>query len=194
MRKIHILLACNNDHQKVFQDIPTVGFRRGKSLKDFLVRAKVPPLGDNRGSSGGCLGKRCGVCTNVKNTTEFASNRSKTYDIRNFHLNCSSTNVVYLLACKTCGINYVGSCTTKFRARFNNYKSCNNRHKSETVSQQNLHNHFDLPGHSGFSDFEFTLIDQGNILECTRKRERFWQYKLNTFLPNGLNECEVVTI
>ena len=49
----------------------------------------------------------------------------------------------------------------------------NNRHKSEIVPRQNLHNHFDLPRHSGFFDFEFTLIDQGNNLECTRKRERF---------------------
>ena len=91
-------------------------------------------------------------------------------------------------------MNYVGSCTTKFRARFNNYKSCNNRHKSEIVPQQNLHNHFDLPGHSGFSDFEFTLIDQGTNLECTRKKGRDFGNTNSTpfsFLPNGLNECEV---
>jgi len=60
------------------------------------------------------------------------------------------------------------------------------------VPQQELHEHFDLPGHSGFADFEYTLIDQGNSLEDVRKRERFWQYKLNTFLPHGLNDREVV--
>ena len=56
-----------------------------------------------------------------------------------------------------------------------------------------LHTHFDIPGHSGFSEFEFTLTDQGNDNESTRKKEMFWMYKLNTFLPNGLNEREVVT-
>ena len=90
-------------------------------------------------------------------------------------------------------MQYVGSCITKFRARFNNYKSCNKLHKTQVVNQHNLHAHFDLPGHSSFADFEFTLIDQGDNLECVRKRERFWQYKLDTFLPKGLNEREVVT-
>ena len=193
LRKLHIMLTGDKDHKKVFRDVPIVGFRRGKSLKDFLVRAKIPSPDGNRGSSGGCDGNRCQMCPFVKKTSSFADNKNKTYDIRGVHLNCSSTNVVYLLTCKTCGIQYVGSCTTQFRARFANYKSCNKRHKTDIVSQQHLHNHFDLPGHSGFSDFEFTLIDQGRSFEDTRERERFWQYKLKTLLPNGLNECEVVT-
>ena len=66
-------------------------------------------------------------------------------------------------------------------------------HKTQVVNQQNLPAYFDLPGHSSFSDFEFTIIDQGSNLECVRKRARFWQYKLDTFLPKRLNEREVVT-
>jgi len=85
----------------------------------------------------------------------------------------------------------VGSCTTKFRLRFNNYKSCQFRHLTKNVPQQNLHNHFDLSGHNGMSDFEFILIDQGSDEKSVRKKERFWQYKLQTFLPKGLNDCEV---
>ena len=98
---------------------------------------------------------------------------------------------MYLLTCKICGVQYVGSCTTKFRIRFNNYKSCNNRHKTTTVPQQEFHNHFDEPGHNGYLDWEITLIDQGDNENSVRKRERFWQYKLNTFLPNGFNDSEV---
>ena len=193
VRKAHSILAFDKVHQKVFQDVPLVGFRKGKSLKDMLVRAKVPTLGDdNKGQSEPCLGKRCGVCPSVKNTSEFASRNGKTYNIRGSTMNCSSSNVVYILRCKTCGIQYVGSCTTPFRTRFSNYKSCNKYHKDKTVPQQELQEHFDLPGHSGFANFEYTLIDQGNSLEDVRKRERFWQYKLNTFLPHGLNDREVV--
>ena len=191
LRNSHVILTCDKEHQRVFQDVPLVGFRKGKSLKDMLVRAKVPTLGDNKGQSEPCLGKRCGVCPFVKNTSEFVCKNGKKYNIRSSIMNCSSSNVVYLLTCKRCGIQYVGSCTTPFRARFSNYKSCNKYHKEKTVPQQELHNHFDLPGHNGFEDFEYTLIDQGDSLESVRKRERFWQYKLNTFLPNGLNDCEV---
>ena len=57
--------------------------------------------------------------------------------------------------------------------------------------QQQFHEHFDLQGHSGWSDFEFILIDQGISENDARKREMFWQYKLDTFIPNGLNDREV---
>ena len=192
LRKAHVILAFDKEHQSVFNEIPIVGFRKGKSLKDMLVRAKVPPKNNIKSGSGGCLGKRCGVCPYIKTTSEFMDKKGVRYEIRTTHLNCNSKNVVYLLSCKVCKTQYVGSCTTKFRLRFNNYKSCNDRHKCKIVPQQNVHNHFDQEGHHGFSDWEFILIDQGSDLECVRKRERFWQYKLNTFLPNGLNDCEVV--
>ena len=193
LRKAHTILACDKAHQKVFQDVPLVGFRKGKSLKDLLVRAKVPSLGEAKiGQSGPCFGKRCGVCPFVKNTQEFASKNGRKYVIRGSTMNCSSSHVVYLLSCKTCGVQYVGSCTTPFRSRFSNYKPCNKYHKDKTVPQQELHNHFDLPGHNGFLDFEYTLIDQADSLENVRKKERFWQYKLDTFLPQGLNDREVV--
>ena len=193
LRRMHVILKCDKTHKEVFHDAPIVGFRKGKSLKDMLVRAKVPPLVINKGQSIGCLGNRCSVCPFVKSTTGFADKTGKQYNIRSAtDLNCNSKNVVYLLKCKTCCSQYVGSCTTKFRLRFNNYKSCNNNHLQKTVPQQGLHDHFDLPDHNGIQDWEFTLIDQGDSELSVRKRERFWQYKLNTFLPNGLNDCEVL--
>ena len=139
----------------------------------MLVRAKVPPLSKIEGGSERCQGKRCGVCPYIRKTSEFMDNKGVRYEIRAGKLNCNSTNVVYLLSCKTCSAQYVGSCTTKFRLRFNNYKSSNGRHKVKTVPQQHLHDHFDQPDHHGFQDFEFTIIDQGNSLECLRKRDIF---------------------
>ena len=38
---------------------------------------------------------------------------------------------------------------------------------------------------------EFILIDQCDGIRSLRKRETFWQARLKTFLPNGLNEKEV---
>ena len=191
LRRIHVILTSDKEHQKVFGDIPIVGFRRGKSLKDMLVRAKVPPVVEIEGKSEGCLKKSCSVCPHVKTTSEFTSKDGQTYSIRGSKLNCNSTNVVYLLECKSCAIQYVGSCTTTFKKRFYNYRSCNNRHLQTNVPQQHIHEHFDLPDHNAFSDFNFILIDQGSDLNSVRKRERFWQYKLKTFLPEGLNDREV---
>ena len=43
MEELHILLTPNKEH-KVFPNVPVIGFRNGKNLKDFLVRAKLPNL------------------------------------------------------------------------------------------------------------------------------------------------------
>ena len=44
MTRIHLLLTPDNEHNKVFRDIPNIGFRRAKSLKDTFVRAKIPQI------------------------------------------------------------------------------------------------------------------------------------------------------
>ena len=40
--ELHLLLAPDKEHKKAFPDVPVVGFRKGKSLKDYLVRAALP--------------------------------------------------------------------------------------------------------------------------------------------------------
>ena len=37
-----MLLTPDAQHRNVFSEVPIVGFKRGGSLKDLLVRAKVP--------------------------------------------------------------------------------------------------------------------------------------------------------
>ena len=44
MEELHILLTPNKEHKKVFPDVPVVGFWNCKSLKDYMVRAKLPKL------------------------------------------------------------------------------------------------------------------------------------------------------
>ena len=42
LQELHLLLAPDKEHEKVFPDVPVVGFHNGKSLKDYLVRAALP--------------------------------------------------------------------------------------------------------------------------------------------------------
>ena len=60
---LHILLAPDEQHRKVFTDIPAIGFKNGKSLKDHLVKSVLPKI-DVGGSSRPCGGKRspCELC------------------------------------------------------------------------------------------------------------------------------------
>ena len=54
MAFLHLLLAPDQEHQKVFHKVPIIGFGRAKSLKDILVRVKVPPVQENEGFCGPC--------------------------------------------------------------------------------------------------------------------------------------------
>ena len=38
---VHMLLEINREHQNVFTDVPLVGFKKGKRLKDIVIRTKV---------------------------------------------------------------------------------------------------------------------------------------------------------
>ena len=71
LRDIHLLLTPDKEHEKVFSTVPIVGFKKGKSLKDFLVRAKVPPIEKPKGGCAPCGGKRCQVCNFIKDTDKF---------------------------------------------------------------------------------------------------------------------------
>ena len=42
-------------------------------------------------------------------------------------------------------------------------------------------------GQRGIEDILVTIIDKTNVNEATQ-REGFWAYKLNSFVPHGLNQ------
>ena len=92
------------------------------------------------------------------------------------------------MECKVCGVQYVGSTCTPFRLRFNNYKACNRKFigGSSGIPQADFFRHFAGKDHHGFlEDIKVIIIDRLN--GNGRIRESFWQYKLETFAPRGLN-------
>ena len=44
IKELHILLTSNKEHKEVFPNVQVIGFRNGKSLKNFLVRAALPKI------------------------------------------------------------------------------------------------------------------------------------------------------
>ena len=191
LRNIHILLIPNEEHRQVSMDVPIVGFKKGKSLNDFLVRARLPRFETTQGGSNSCSGKRCGVCDHVNVSNSFQGSTENTYKIKTC-LDCNSSMVVYLVDCKSCRKQYIGSTSTKFRLRFNNYKNCHRKYNlNKSVAQESFHTHFNQHDHNGMNDWLFTLIDSAESVENLRRKEAYWQNKLNSFAPHGLNEREV---
>ena len=46
LKVLHVILACDEDHKKVFSDVPIIGFKTNKILKSNLVRAALPNLSE----------------------------------------------------------------------------------------------------------------------------------------------------
>ena len=69
---LQISLTPNKEHKMIFTEFPIVGFRNGKSLKDYLVRAALPKM-DNAGGSEPCGKGTCQVCDHVITNNSFTT-------------------------------------------------------------------------------------------------------------------------
>ena len=144
LQELHLLSAPGKEHKKMFPNVPVVGFRNDKCLKDYLVLPKT-------NETGRC--ERCGkkaylICNSIRATATLATKVcGETFKIQKVPLNCNSEKVLCPLKCKVYGgVAYVGKTKTKFRYRFNNYKSKNRTSKKGNRKVPHSH-HYCLDGH-----------------------------------------------
>ena len=106
----------------VFPSPPRLAFCNAKTLKDHPIRSKLKTTYEKPGVTI-CGRKNCEIWHILHEEDIFESSKTgKQYKI-NFSFNCNSRNVVYLLTCQTCEKQYDSSTVTKFKSRFNQYKS-----------------------------------------------------------------------
>ena len=60
----------------------------------------------------------------------------------------------------------------------------------QNLPQKRFHLHCVQDCHNGIDDWEFTLFKQYEMHKQLKESETFWQHKLETFYPLGLNEKE----
>jgi hypothetical protein len=138
-----------------------------------------------------CGKKRCMTC-NDKATCRFSSTvTNRCYNIINptpIPLTCSSSNIVYLITCSRCGIQYVGETKQAFHLRMNNHRCATNNEKDLLVCE-----HFNGNGGCDISHMTVQPIEQilgeGKEMKAKRlERECFWIKELRTLYPYGLND------
>ena len=44
LKELHIILACDEDHKKVFPEVLIISFKNNKNLRSHLVRPALPVL------------------------------------------------------------------------------------------------------------------------------------------------------
>jgi len=87
-----------------------------------------------------CGGRNCKTCFHLVECSTFTSNvTGKTYNVRSqgMCMDCSTKNVIYLISCRKCGMQYVGETSQALRSRFNNH-----RNRLKRLCGQCLYQHF----------------------------------------------------
>ena len=179
------ILHTSEDMKNIFPDKLRVPYRRPRNLKYELVRAKVKRENDSEKGVKKSGKLRFQICRFVDEGCMFLG--KPTYFI-NFPFNYDSSGVVYILSCKMCDKIYVESTITSFRKRFNNYNSSTIRYRTDRYGGGAIIRTFFFdPDHNVINYMRFKIIDKTDINESTRI-ERFWANKLNSFIPQELNQ------
>ena len=149
--------------EKVFPKPPMVAYRkpRGSSLRDKLVKAKIPTSSRTSRSKNGmkkCNDFNCKMCPFVEENTFALSSHSNFRVNINKPVDCNSSNVIYCIKCSKNACNhvqYVGETRRKVKCRFTEHL---NYVKTENVLQP-TGKHFNLPGHS-ISDMKIIVLER----------------------------------
>ena len=95
LQELHLLLAPDKEHKKVFPDVPVVGFRNSKS-QDYLVKAALAKT-NKTGRCELCGKKPCLVCNSIRTTTTFTTEAcGEVFKIQSGPLNCNSEKSIIL--------------------------------------------------------------------------------------------------
>lgn len=100
---------------------------------------------------------------------------------------CNSSNIVYLITCLKCELQYVGETKNKLRDRMNGHRSAVHLNKDTPIGI-----HFNSPNHN-LTHLRIIPIELLPSLSITqrRSREQYWQLKIGTLFPQGLNAFPV---
>ena len=159
-RKYLSMLHMSENLKKAIPNSPLIAFSRPRNLRDLFVRTSLhTPTPPTDAGNYACNTPRCKTC-HISTTTVFKSNTtSRGHKIRA----CKTSNLVYLISCKKCSIQYVGEMENPLHIQMNGHCSDIRTEKPVTV-------HFTLPDHS-VDDLEVMGIEKIREGDTTQWRK-----------------------
>ena len=117
------ILHASERLRRALRHPPLIAFHFPSNLKDFLVRAMLttstPPEPPGKCP---CGAPRYKTCLILRATDEFSSHTTgQTFKVK-FPASCKSSNFVYLIMCRRCGLQYVGETGQLLHARVNGHR------------------------------------------------------------------------
>ena len=141
-----------------FSSPPRISYRSCKNLRDILIRAKhrrqapLPsPPSPLASETFRCHRNRCKtfpfITEETTSYTFFSTNEQRR---TRYHITCSSSNLVYMIQCNKCNVQYVGEIKRHLSDRFGEHR----RAIEKAIAKQQIdqptavEDHFILPAHS----------------------------------------------
>lgn len=178
-------LSPNESVRQVYLSYkPILAFRRPRNLQDKLVRTAFP-FETNICKSDVCGRRRCTHCCNINVSSSFTSHVTGEKYKLFCNSDCTSKNVIYLVTCKKCEMQYVGQTSQSVSRRMNSHRFDISNFYDPSFSTT-VATHFNLQGHS-IDDFSFMPIEIVSNNSDRLCKETYWIHKLQTLQPSGLN-------
>ena len=130
-----------------------------------------------------CTNYTCTTCHFISPSSTFNSHYNATRFTIMSNIHCKSANVVYLISCLRCKMQYVGETGRSLCERFAQHKFAVTSHLATPIGI-----HFNSSNHS-LNDLSILPIELCNSADVNtrRQREQYWQQTLGTIYPTGLN-------
>ena len=195
MSKNWQILGKSSGTRHLVDNTVIFGLRRNKNLSDSLVRASTRTIHDQTKHIESAPCKRPNSCRYCPRLNLSGKVKSRTYN-RVFstktNVNCQSENLIYLITCTTCEIQYVGQTKNRILTRFQgHYQDIKNN--NDTTVARHLNKCIDTNTGQP-SDFRISVLSfihqkpQSHASQLTRDtEEKRWMHRLGTILPQGLN-------
>ena len=177
--------------KEVYPEAPIIAYRRPKNIREYLIRAKLPPknqINPTRHLKGMKKCKMsCLICPYIQEGKDIKHNGFKWNIITS--VNCATYNSCYMLICikeKCIGKEqyYIGETERKLKDRICEHLGyINTKNTAQPAGY-----HFNLPGHSK-SDMRVTVLEKQfkQDPEYRKERESFLIRKFNTY-RRGMNK------
>ena len=134
-----VMVDNNQSLKECFPKPSLVGYRRGKNLKDELVRAKVTTKRRTNRIKNGykACGQGCQNCWVSLTTTTHSCPRTKRKWKITSPINCATTNVIYKITCSKhpMWVGYIGETKRQLRTRIAEHRSSLKRKVKNAVGK-----------------------------------------------------------
>ena len=147
-------------------------------------------------STNSCLRPNsCRYCPKLNTDGRILCSASGRTYMSRFNVCCCSSNLIYCITCKRCGIQYVGQTKNELKIRF----SAHFLKISKNDLESEIARHFNSDHHKGLDDLTIHIVDFVYARPDSAKAKHLrdllefnWIQRLHTNAPLGLNVMDLL--